>query len=181
MKIDVEGLVAVTVFPSSTGGMRRHLAQVKETVDHSIENGLLEAGMRDFYLGWGYADLEGLQLELGLLVSGLPVPLVARDEVRPLRTGPEMTTLREIGDATPWRFYGDAVRVDIEGDGEGAIVLEQSCDGGKTFIPFAQNASGVFFYGSTVRTFALRFPMRLLRLRLIEATSGAFEARLIPA
>lgn len=181
MKIDLEDMATVPMMPISSEAMRQRLAQAKDCVDYSIENGLLAADMRDFYLGWGYADLDGLQVELGLQVTGLPVPVVTRNDIRPPFTGPEMITLCQTGDATPARFYGDAVRVEIEGDGEGAILLEQSCDGGATFIPFAKNGSAVMFYGCTRRTFGIRFPMRLLRLRLIEATVGEFEARLVPA
>lgn len=67
-------MMKVPIMPRTAEELAMRLNFVCEIVDESITGGLIEANMREFYIGWAYADREGFECEMGIKVLGWPVP-----------------------------------------------------------------------------------------------------------
>jgi hypothetical protein len=181
MKTDFEELMPVPVMPVSTEAMRQRVTEAKQTVDYAVDQGMIDPEMRDFYLGWAYADREGLEAELAAQLAGFPVPIVTPRDIR-TRFRQFEAVLSAVGDATPWAMFDGPFDIDIEGDAEGRLVLEQTFDCGKTAIPVTvKGGNGPLDFCAAVSTSLYSNMNGVWRLRAASMSRGQFVARLAQA
>ena len=181
MKANFEELMPVPVMPVSTEEMRQRVTEAKQTVDYAVHQGMIDPEMRDFYLGWAYADREGMEAELAAQLAGFPVPMVEPQHIR-TRFRQFEAVLSAVDDATPWAMFDGPFDIEIEGDSEGRVVLEQTFDCGKTALPVSvKGGKGPIDFSAAVSTSLHSRMNGVWRLRAVSMSRGEFVARLAQA
>lgn len=180
MKLNTDdNMIAMPVMPASTEAMRQRLTEAKQTVDFAIDAGMIDREMRDFYLGWAYADREGLEVELAIHACGFPAPVVTPRDIK-TRFKEVEAVLIASGDVTPWGVFDGSFGIEIEGDGDGVVVLEQTFNNGRSIHPvMLEGGDRRFEFSSPVSTGCNTRFNGVWRLRAEAMSGGEFVARLV--